>query len=130
MAERKASDEAFTHLRNLPKQKPKTKAGQIRWLWPDIKQALATGHTVKEVFEALTKDGFKISYSKLRLYVAQLRREYPAVEMESETAGAVALAAEGSPEPPPGDPTAAIRQRRARKRFDHDPFSTRKKDLI
>ncbi len=128
MAERKGSDEGFSHLRSLPKQKPKTKAGQIRWLWPDIKRALDSGHTVKEVFEALRKDGFKIPYSRLRLYVAELRREYPLAE--HETAGAGELAAEGSAEPSPRDPTAAIRQRRSRKRFEHDPFATRKKDLI
>ncbi len=130
MAERKGSDEGFSHLRSLPKQKPKTKAGQIRWLWPDIKRALDSGHTVKEVFEALKKDGFKIPYSRLRLYVAELRREYPLAEIENETAGAAELAAEGPAEPSPRDPTAAIRQRRSRKRFEHDPFSTRKKDLI
>ena len=66
--------EAGHHLATLLRQKPKTKSGQVQFLWPQIKAALREGHTIKEVWESLNRDGLDLSYSRLRYYVARLRR--------------------------------------------------------
>jgi len=41
-------DQVLTPLRNLIAEKPNTKMGQIRWAWPEIRAALAAGHTLQE----------------------------------------------------------------------------------
>jgi hypothetical protein len=61
-------------LAALTEQKPRTKAGQLQQLWPHIKAALREGHTLLEIRERLVDDGLELSYSKLRSYVARLKR--------------------------------------------------------
>lgn len=53
---------------------PKTKAGQVQWLWPQIKLALREGHNLKQIWECLVEKGVNVSYSRLRWYVARLRK--------------------------------------------------------
>lgn len=65
------------HLGTLSRRKPGKKSAQIRWLWPEIRAALAAGHSIGDVRRELALDGIQISYSKLRTYVAQLRRAHP-----------------------------------------------------
>jgi hypothetical protein len=62
------------HLKALPKRRPVRKSAQIRWLWLEIREALAAGHTINDLWEELARDGLAISYSKLRTYVARLRK--------------------------------------------------------
>lgn len=62
------------YLAALVLQTPKTKSGQVQFLWPQIKSALRQGHTIREVWESLSRDGLELSYSRLRYYVARLRR--------------------------------------------------------
>jgi hypothetical protein len=116
------------HLQDLAVEKPKTKAGLIRMLWPEIKRALNAGHTVKEIEHALTQDGIEINYSNLRYCVACLKRKDLAGagfatnhsghgETDSKSAAV--------------DAGAALQAQRAKKiKFDHNPFSTRIKELI
>jgi hypothetical protein len=65
------------HLGTLSKRKPARKSAQVRWLWPEIRAALAAGHSIGDVRQELALDGIEISYSKLRTYVAQLRKAHP-----------------------------------------------------
>ena len=65
------------HLNALPGHRPARKSAQIRWLWPEISEALAAGHTIGDIRRELALDGLEISYSNLRTHVARLRRSRP-----------------------------------------------------
>ena len=67
----------LSQLNSLPVRQPVRKAAQIRWLWPEISAALVSGHTITEVRRVLALDGLEISYSKLRTYIARLRKPHP-----------------------------------------------------
>jgi hypothetical protein len=80
------------HVSILAERRPETKAGQVRWLWPEINAALSAGHTVKEVWRELSRDGIEVPYSKLRFYVAQLRRTRPIATVQDGHSGEFAPA--------------------------------------
>lgn len=61
-------------LRDHLGEKPRTKAGQVRQAWPDIKQLLDAGHSLKDVCRWLNEIGLQIGYARLSDYVCQLRR--------------------------------------------------------
>lgn len=61
-------------LRAHLREKPRTKAGQVRQAWPDIKQLLDAGHSLKDVCRWLNEIGLQIGYARLSDYVCQLRR--------------------------------------------------------
>jgi hypothetical protein len=121
---------ADLHLSTLPGLRPETKAGQIRWLWPEISAALSAGHSVKEICRELNRDGIEIPYSRLRLYIAQLRRTSPiaagpgnrlgevaATQVETPAARRVAVTSTNAP----NDPLANLRERLAnRPGFEYD----------
>lgn len=123
------NEDDFKHLRRLAAERPKTKAGLIRMLWPEIRQALNAGHTVAEILNALKKDGVEINYSTFRNRIARLKKKEIAENRQSDSDSAEAVI-----EPVPihsDDPGSAIRAQRAKKtKFDHNPFSTRIKDLV
>jgi hypothetical protein len=121
-----------TDLKNFQEliaKKPKTKSSLVRTLWPEIRQALAAGHSMKEICLALNKDGAEISYQNLRYCVGCLRRKKVA-EMEQPRSNS--FNAPMNPGPlNSNDPGAALKAQRAKKiKFDHDPFSTRIEDLV
>jgi hypothetical protein len=121
---------ADLHLSTLPGLRPETKAGQIRWLWPEISAALSAGHTLKEVWRELSRDGIEIRYPRLRLYVAQLRSasriaggpgnrlsEVPTTPPKTPASRSVSLAGTNAP----SDPLANLRERLAnRPGFQYD----------
>jgi hypothetical protein len=56
-------------------EKPATKAGQIRALWPDIEAALAVGQTMKTICTWLAEDaGITLSPTSLTSYISRIRR--------------------------------------------------------
>jgi hypothetical protein len=61
-------------LRKRLREKPRTKAGQVRQAWPDIRDLLAAGHSLKDVWAWLEEIGLEIGYRGLSHYVGQLRR--------------------------------------------------------
>ena len=70
-----SSDELdLARLRTHARKKPRTKAGQVRQAWPEIRNLLAAGHTLKDVCTWVNEIGIKISYTRLSDYVNQLRR--------------------------------------------------------
>ncbi|TAN00329.1 MAG: hypothetical protein EPN40_04065, partial [Rhodanobacteraceae bacterium] len=83
-------------LRDLLKERPRTKMGQIKAVWPQIEQALRAGHTLKAVWERLQSDGIQIHYNRLSEYVGRLRRREHAT---TTTAG---------PAPPPAEKGNAV----------------------
>jgi hypothetical protein len=135
-------EHVLTRLRNLSAEKPTTKMGQVRWVWPDIQVALAAGHTLQLVHKRLNEVGIEISYRTLSLYIGRLERQGASGRTQGITAGKQARKAESSsgsapgleglPREAPGDPFANIRWERERKKssgFEYDAFSTNKKLL-
>ena len=55
-------------------EKPATKAGQIRALWPEIKAALAEGQSMKTIREWLEEEaGVSLSITSLTSYISRIR---------------------------------------------------------
>ena len=119
----------FKHLRQLATERPKTRTGLIRVLWPEIRQVLSAGHLIAEVLGALQKDGIEIDYSTFRNRIAKLKKIDIAETRQSDSDSAEAVIEPVSIRS--DDPASAIRAQRAKKtKFDHNPFSTRIKDLV
>ena len=60
-------------------EKPATKAGQIRALWPDIEAALAGGQSIKSIREWLEEDaGITVGVTSLTSYISRIRRRQAA----------------------------------------------------
>jgi hypothetical protein len=64
----------FSRLRARLREKPRTKVGQVRQAWPDIKALFAAGHSLKDIWMWLNEIGIEIGYARLSHYVGQLRR--------------------------------------------------------
>ena len=59
--------------------KPATKAGQVRALWPDIEAAIDGGQSMKSIRKWLEEDaGVTLSISSLTSYVSRFRRRLKA----------------------------------------------------
>ena len=69
------SQSDLSPIRSLRSEKPVTKAGQLRWVWADIKAALAAGHNLKTIAERLHACGIDVRYRELSAYISLLRRE-------------------------------------------------------
>ena len=126
----------IARLRERAGEKPRTKVGQVRQVWPEVKNLLAAGHSLKDIWAWLNEIGLDISYARLSHCVAQLRlqdkvalppmqdllrglgpnvSEQPRQDQSSAKGGLPATA--GS------DPLRNLRQQRARKSgFEYDPF--------
>jgi hypothetical protein len=95
-------------LRAQAQKKPRTKAGQIRQAWPEIRDLLATGHSLKDVWVWLKDIGIVIPYTRLSEYVNQMRRR-EADKLSATNAGVHRAAADApGAEPKPSLP-ASIR---------------------
>ena len=67
--------QARTRLALRRAEKPATKAGQIRALWPDIEAALAIGQSVKSVCRWLEEDaGIALGVTSFTSYISRIRR--------------------------------------------------------
>ena len=64
----------LSRLRAKLREKPRTKAGQVRQAWPDIKALFDAGHSLKDICIWLNEIGIEIGYARLSHYVGQLRR--------------------------------------------------------
>lgn len=122
-----------TNIERLPSCRPKTKIGQIRWLWPEVLTALAAGHSLKDVWEELSRDGIELSYSKFRSYVARLRKTHSV----SRVPALADVDEDHSPRPasnavmPVRDPLANLREKTARRPgFEYDESPPDESKLI
>lgn len=66
---------ARARLAALREEKPVKKAAQIRALWPEIKVALDTGHSLKTVCNCLEADGIIVTVQTLGSYLTRMRRK-------------------------------------------------------
>jgi hypothetical protein len=122
-------------------EKPRTKAGQIRQAWPDIKALFDAGHSLKDIWIWLNEIGIEIGYARLSHYTGQLKRRdkaaAPAVPLPvipeaslvadqpvSASTEKAARETRTEPEKTPAtnDPLANIRQREDRRPgFQYNP---------
>ena len=129
---------ARTRLALRRTEKPATKAGQIRALWPEIEAALATGQSVKSICKWLDEDaGITLGITSLTSYISRIRRreradshpENPAeqlVQAQSESAGELGSVHSsgrlsitvGAPTKPPHDPLAQAMRILSRPKMD------------
>jgi hypothetical protein len=72
----------LNRLRDRLREKPRTKAGQVRQAWPDIRDLLAAGHSLKDIWTWLNEIGLQIGYARLSHYIGQLRRRDDAAQLE------------------------------------------------
>ncbi len=74
--ERKATGTRLdlSRLRARAGEKPRTKFGQIRQAWPEIKILIAAGHSLKDICTWLNEIGVEIGYGRLSDYLSQLKR--------------------------------------------------------
>lgn len=61
-------------LRARLREKPRTKAGQVRQAWPEIKALFEAGHSLKDIWVWLNEIGIEIGYARLSHYTGQLKR--------------------------------------------------------
>jgi hypothetical protein len=67
--------QARTRLARRRAEKPATKSGQIRALWPDIEAALALGQSMKTICTWLAEEaGITLGVTSLTSYVSRIRR--------------------------------------------------------
>ncbi len=144
--------QARSRLARRRAEKPATKAGQIRALWPDIEAALTVGQSMKTICEWLAQDaGITLGVTSLTSYVSRIRRREaaarrgfprptsvsnsnPPVSSPIPTATAIAeplTRSEGSP-PARRDPLANVRASQAKRPgFNYHPATADDaKDLI
>jgi hypothetical protein len=124
---------------------PTTKIGAVVALFPEIRHLQRQGHKTRAIWESLQRDGIDMSYELFRVYLGRARRRLernnprpPAGVALEQTAGCAVgqTPPEGTRSASDGrqtDPFAAIRQTRGLKvkeRFDYDPLTPLKEDLL
>lgn len=131
----------LNRLRARLGERPRTKAGQVRQAWPDIKALFEAGHSLKDIWTWLNEIGIEIGYARLSHYTGQLRRRDRAAAKADSVASGQGGAqvvehrqpapVEGEPAelrqdenlpPPSADPLANIREREGRHSgFQYNP---------
>ena len=89
----------FANLASLVDENPAKTMRVLRLIWPEIRNALTAGHTMKMIHSQLVKDGLAISYGVLRCYVSRLRREPPSPSLAVNPKRRGAIVNEGGSSP-------------------------------
>jgi hypothetical protein len=107
-------------------EKPATKAGQIRALWPEISAALAGGQSVKSIRDWLEEDaGILVATTSLTSYISRVRREKASCPLQASSVQSVRPQSSAAPVLTPFSPAPlAARNRHA------SPVSARAEDLL
>jgi hypothetical protein len=124
----------LNRLRARMGEKPRTKVGQIRQAWPDIKALFDAGHSLKDIWIWLNEIGIEIGYARLSHYIGKLKRRdqtaapaatlpliagVPPIDgspVSTPTDGAARESKTELQRPPmPDDPLANIREREDRR---------------
>ena len=66
---------ARRHVATRRGEKPLTKAGQLRALWPEIQTALDDGQSLKAIRGWLEDQGVVFTINSLRMYVSRIRQQ-------------------------------------------------------
>ena len=103
-------------------EKPATKAGQIRAVWPEIEAALAGGQSMKSIRRWLEEDaGITLGITSLTSYISRIRRRL-AAKRSMDAAGQVV-----QPQTPP-ELSSSVATRAAASP-EHDPLAQAKRAL-
>ena len=74
-----------TRLARRCAEKPITKAGQIKALWPEIEAAIERGQSIKSIHKWLEEDaGLRLGITSLTSYISRIRRREAAAPRRSE----------------------------------------------
>ena len=135
--------EAHHRLALRRAEKPVTKAGQIRALWPEIEAALAGGQSMKSIRKWLEEDaGINVALTSLTSYISRLRkRQDGPPQVRLPTPQRLPQPFRETPPKPvqpveikPGDPLAPAMLALSKRRLDirelHDDGDPDLKDLI
>ena len=134
-------------LRARLREKPRTKAGQVRQAWPDIRDLFAAGHSLKDIWAWLNEIGVEVGYASLSHCISQLQLRDEAAQSKAQDLqrelSPVPVASDGQTvareQPGPDDTVGRrplqnvtsdalrnVREQRARKQsFEYDPFPTK-----
>jgi hypothetical protein len=126
--DRSTSPARSEHLSALVDAAPKFKSGQIQGLWPQITDALAGGHKLKQIWESMSRDGLDVSYSRFRHVVAYLKRSHP-IDDKSRPRPDRRTQRSIDPESPDFDPARNLRERLNKRpgfQFDERPPDLKK----
>ncbi len=104
----------LTRLRARRGEKPRTKAGQVRQAWPDIKALFEAGHSLKDIWAWLNEIGIEIGYARLSHYTGQLKRRDQALPASTDGRPRE-VSTEVERSPAANDPLANIREREDRR---------------
>lgn len=116
------------HLSALVESVPKFKSGQIQGLWPQITDAIARGHKLKQIWESMSRDGLDVSYSRFRHVVADLKLSHP-MDHKSPSRPDRQVQRSIDPESPEFDPARNLRERLDKRpgfQFDERPPDLKK----
>ena len=114
-------------LRSRLGEKPRTKAGQVRQAWPEIKALFEAGHSLKDICTWLNEVGIEIGYARLSHYTGQLKRRDATLTNRApdQFAGPKPQELDGPDgEEQRSDPLANVREREERQpgfRFNSEP---------
>ena len=104
-------------------EKPATKAGQIRALWPDIEAALEGGQSMKSIRKWLEEDaGITLGLTSLTSYISRIRRRLAAKRGAEPSTGQIV-----QPQTAPGLSSSVAT--RAAASPEHDPLAQAKRVL-
>ena len=98
--------QARTRLALRRAEKPVTKAGQIRALWPEIEAALAVGQSTASICKWLEEDaGITLGVTSLTSYISRIRRREKANRYSETSAPQFVRAQAGVFLPAPPEPS-------------------------
>ena len=82
-------------------EKPATKAGQIKALWPEIDAALERGQSMKSIRKWLEEEaGLRLGITSLTSYISRIRRRETAAKRGSEASVGPFVHPRTEPSPP------------------------------
>src|ERR1700730_31108 len=67
------TDQIKSAIRALTAESPRSKTGLLRPLLPEMEDAVAAGHKLKDVWEKFTANGVQITYTQFCLYLKRVR---------------------------------------------------------
>jgi hypothetical protein len=89
----------------------------VRQAWPEIRELIAAGHSLKDIWKWVNEIGIEIGYARLSHYVGQLRRKETIEPIGGHSRERAAhhlgdpSAATGHNDEVPSDPLANLRAR-------------------
>ena len=90
-------------------EKPATKAGQIKALWPEIDAALERGQSMKSIRKWLEDEaGLRLGITSLTSYISRIRRREAAAKRGSEASVGQFVHPHPDPTPPLPSPHGSV----------------------